>query len=81
MTKANGTATVQVWTSAVTNTFKVKTVRARITPKRVDTYTRVFDRATGKRLSAWHFGQMQIVLLGYKIDGEAYVKFRDGGSA
>lgn len=74
MNKTNGTATYQAWTGGSKSV--IKTVRARITPKRVATSTRQWDRA-GKRVSAYHVGMMTITLLGYQIDGEPPVVIRE----
>ena len=50
----------------------VKTVRGKITAKRVMTFTRVWDRS-GKRVSAYRTGMMSLRLLSFQVDGGAVV--------
>ena len=50
----------------------VKTVRGKITAKRVMTFTRVWDRS-GKRVSAYRAGMMSLRLLSFQVDGAAAV--------
>lgn len=65
----NGTATYQVWPNAFSKEFKTVTRPAKITPKRVETGSRVWDH-TGKRISAYHIGMMQMKLISFQKDGE-----------
>ena len=50
----------------------VKTVRGRISAKRVATYSRVWDHA-GRRVSAYRSGMMSMRLLEFKLDGAQVV--------
>lgn len=54
------------------------TVRARISPKRVDCGVRVFDRATGRRVhGSWH--EKYAWLIAYALDGQPEVVIDAGG--
>ena len=71
MAKYNGNATVEV---AIGQGSKrvVRTMRARITPKRVITATRTWD-TLGKRVSAYRVGMMPMRLLSHQMDGQPTV--------
>lgn len=66
MINGNGLVTYEV---GVGSTYVVKTVRGKITPRRVEISTRIWDRE-GRRVSAYRSGMMSMRLLSYGIDGE-----------
>ena len=66
MQDSNGVVTYEVCAGG--SKLKVKTVRGKITAKRVSTYTRVWG-LTGKRVSAYRIGMMSMRLLSFQIDG------------
>ena len=71
MQNDNGTVTYEL--CAGRQKYTVKTTRGKITAKRVETATRVWDHA-GKRVSAYRGGMMSIRLLAFQIDGGALVR-------
>ena len=66
MNNSNGDITYEVCIGG--SKTVVKTVRGRITPKRVKTANRTWDR-NGRRVSSYHPAQMVTWLLSYRIDG------------